>query len=97
MFPPQPELHDATLRSVTMEWDAGVVVLRIDTDEGHHALHALDATILSVPRGGTWGRSVSINTAQYAHTDAGTVLRLEMQSGDTIVVAARSFEWRAST
>jgi hypothetical protein len=79
-----------------MDWDVGVVVLRIDTDEGHRELHAFDVTSLSMPRAHPWGRSVSINSAHYAHSDAGLVLSLEMQSGDTIVVAAKTFDWRSS-
>ncbi|MDO8388934.1 MAG: hypothetical protein Q7V57_00470 [Actinomycetota bacterium] len=83
-------LHDATLLSVQADWAQGtaVVVLRVAGQEEPVRVRAVGVTDLRMLRERPWGPSVSVNSARVT----GAVLVIEMQSGDTITIAAQSFE-----
>lgn len=89
-------LHDATLESMALHWSSGEAVLRIRTGDLTHPLRVIVAS--GVRRFGCdrqlpWGSSASINEVHgpTATSDGGTVLELEMQSGDLIRIDAVAF------
>jgi hypothetical protein len=88
----QTDLHDVTLVEVLCEW-GGQVVIVLQTAQGRLRLSARDFTSVVVPREMPWGRSVSVNQVRLLDSGGNQVrLEIEMQSGDTIAVAAQRIE-----
>lgn len=86
------DLHDATLQEVVCVWDGQASVL-MRTARGQVRLTATGFTSVVVPREAPWGRSVSVNEVRLVESGSNHVrLEIEMQSGDTIAVAARHVE-----
>lgn len=89
-------LHDASLTSIELEWSTGEVAIRMLTggvSGGTAVIRATGVQMMECPRDAPWGFSASINEVRFRESvDLDThVLELEMQSGDTVVVKARSF------
>ena len=87
-------LHDATLETVTMNWDkaeACVAVVLLGGVGATLIFHEVTAVVL--PRELPWGLSISINEAR-ALPDGG--YEIEMQSGDTLRFSANSWSMRIS-
>lgn len=84
------DFHDATLLSVQADWVDGtaLVLLRVADEEEPVKVRASGVTDLRLPRQHPWGASLSVNSLRVADH----VLSIEMQSGDTIAIAATSFE-----
>ena len=82
--------HDATLLSVQADWAQGsaVVVLRVAGLEETVEVCAVGVTDLRLSREHPWGPSVSVDSMHVT----GGVITIEMQSGDTITIAAQSFD-----
>jgi hypothetical protein len=82
--------HDATLLSVQADWAQGtaVVVLRVAGLEETVEVCAVGVTDLRLSRERPWGPSVSVNSMHVT----GGVITIEMQSGDTITIAAQLFD-----
>ncbi len=82
--------HDATLLSVQADWAQGTaaVILQVPGLEDPVEVRAVGVTDLRMPRERPWGPSVSVNSVQVT----GGVITIEMQSGDTITIAAQSFD-----
>jgi hypothetical protein len=88
----QSNLHDATLQEVVCMWDSQVSIL-MRTLHRQVRIKAIGFTALVVPREAPWGRSVSVNEVRLVKTGSNQVrLEIEMQSGDTITVAASQVE-----
>lgn len=87
-------LHDAVVRSIRLDWEAGRVTLDAEVFFTHEE-HAKAASIewsgvreLHVPRRQPWGPSYMIN----GQRTAGGAFIFEMQSGDEVRVVADSVE-----
>jgi hypothetical protein len=92
--PSIPNLHDATLFRVIVEWKAGVGELELDPVRGGQLLiRARGLRELNLPRRQDWGPSVSVNEATVSVGDAGEIrLQIQMQSGDEIVVVCEELD-----
>jgi hypothetical protein len=88
--PPLPNLHDAVLERIDLRWEPGQATIELTrVPGGPLKLVASGLRGFSMTRRQEWGPSVFVNNAQ-ARVDGqdGIVLEIEMQSGDTIIVAA---------
>ena len=97
----KPNLHDATLLSLTVRWakQASVEVCFRDDGPLLIQLNVRGVTLLNCPHDSPWGPSVSVNEVRGPMpADDGTMwLEIEIQSGDTITVRGASFEWAQSS
>jgi len=86
-------MHDWTLLSVTIDWEAGTAVLKLVSPSGPKELQAREIADIHIPRTFPWGKSRSINVSfdPVATSESSVILRIEMQSGDTITIVAKSF------
>jgi hypothetical protein len=88
-------LHDATLTSIELVWEARTCAIRFSlagTDFGRHVLlvwHGV--TQFSMSAENTWGPSTSVNEARSL---AGNVDEIEMQSGDIVRIQAEAVTLR---
>ncbi len=88
------ELHDATLETVTMNWEKAEVSATVALLGGIGAtLVFYEVTAVVLPREAPWGTSNSINEAR---TLKGGKYEIEMQSGDTLRFSARSWSMHIS-
>ena len=87
-------MHDWTLLSVLLEWNAGRATLSFKSHAGNETLVACSVTDLRVPQFNEWGPSVSVNKVRSpSATDNGLQsIEIEMQSGDIIKIIAASFQ-----
>ncbi len=88
----QPNLHDATLNNLSLEWQAAVVSLkfRISVFAPETAtLHAEGVTHLKCSLLMPWGPSSSVNAAILETRASDQLLTIEMQSGDVIEICCR--------
>jgi len=88
-------LHDATLIGISVDWESGrcEIALKPSIAEIPSAsIVATDLRNLMIPRKAPWGMSVSINRISWRSDESGEIsmLGIEMQSGDTLSVEARS-------
>jgi hypothetical protein len=82
-------LHDATLASIVFDWEPAEVRAIVHVwERGDVIIRASGVSRLEVPRTEPWGPSSSINQVKAASGR----MEIEMQSGDTIVIDAASFE-----
>ena len=90
--PTLPNLHDAILGIVQVDWQAATASFRFLPVEpaAEVILVASGLRDLHIPRIEPWGPSVSVNVAEYVETDRldEVGLRVEMQSGDEIHTAS---------
>ena len=86
-------MHDWTLLSLRIDWESGEVSILIRGPKSENEILASGALEIHIPRALPWGRSVSINAvAGPTIVENGlSSLDIEMQSGDTIKIVARSF------
>lgn len=93
----RPKLHDATLVRIVLLWDEEAEVkleFRVDGPKSV-ALKASGVTNLTCPHENPWGPSVSVNEVR-GPVEARCGLHrveIEIQSGDTITIEAKFFEW----
>jgi hypothetical protein len=87
-------MHDWTLRSIIVEWEAGTVTIALTGPTVTATLVGHDVQNLQMPRHFAWGRSVSVNQMDGPTPVADGFFRLsvEMQSGDIIEIVAASFD-----
>ena len=87
-------MHDWTLISISFDWEAArvTVVLR-EHGPVIRTLVANDVVDVKIPKRHEWGPSVSVNaTAEVTSATAETThLKIEMQTGDVIEIAAGTF------
>jgi hypothetical protein len=86
-------MHDWTLLSLRIDWESGEVSIVVRGPKAEHEVRVSGALEIHVPRALPWGPSASINTvAGPTVIERGlSSLDIEMQSGDTIRIVARSF------
>jgi hypothetical protein len=87
-------MHDWTLVSLLFDWERACVTLSLRNPKTEQvSLIAENVVNLSVPKCDDWGSSASVNmvSGPAPRPDGIEVLRLEMQSGDVIEIAAGSF------
>jgi hypothetical protein len=87
-------MHDWTLDSISIDWQSGSVVCRLQGPNAPASLVAHGLRELRLPRTFEWGPSVSVNrlTGPVTRDDGLLLLSIEMQSGDTIEIEASSFQ-----
>ena len=87
--------HDWILLRVVVDWHAATARVDLQSASGLHSIGADGLIDLHAPRLMPWGRSNAINTLEGPtpgpRHDVLT-LEIEMQSGDLIRIAARSFD-----
>jgi hypothetical protein len=87
------ELHDATFQRLEIVWDeavARVIVLRWYEGRTRSVAICFRAfTSIDVPRTLPWGASASVNEVRVHEAGSGIVAEIEIQSGDTIKIAAK--------
>jgi hypothetical protein len=87
-----PRLHDATLETLTLHWEEGVVRIRLSTGingTGVVTLEAVGVVRAVCPRAFPWGPSDSINGVKMQEVSDGRLLSIEMQSGDVLEICCR--------
>ena len=85
-------LHDATLVKVTVDWAGGILEMDLRRSAAGTPLFrvtAKDVREAQFPRYQPWGRSSSVNQISCLRGDD-TVLEMQMQSGDVILIRAAS-------
>lgn len=82
------DFHDATLRSISVDWAARTVEFALATvNDGRAAVVARGLVSLVVPYRAPWGSSVSVLELQGpSRHEEGWSAVLVMQTGDEIVV-----------
>ena len=97
MYPELPNLHDAVLEGIEVDWESATTAIRFGLPGDPSPSLSLVFRGLRgvhIPRDQPWGPSVFVNTVEYVDerdTDAVSV-RIEMQSGDEITVRAGSLD-----
>ena len=91
----QLNLHDATLKTVRFEWKAAICTLVIEqASRGVDCLQFGGVSDVHIPRALPWGPSDSINGVRQYEGDS---YGIELQSGDVLVIKAKSWQFFAST
>ncbi len=93
------KMHEWILVSLFFEWETASLTVVFDSHEhGFVSLIAEGVCELFVPRLNSWGPSVSVNSVEgpFNIADGRQRLEIEMQSGDTIKIEAKSFDLSAS-
>jgi hypothetical protein len=92
-----PQLHDATIGMIVVDYAMGIVTIGLRLSEPgtpNAELRALGFSALHLPRAAPWGPSTSVNNAAIGDENAeGVHLHLYLQSGDELVVEARTIEF----
>jgi hypothetical protein len=85
-----PNLHDAVLERIEVDWERGLMTLGVTRVPGGPArivCHAIEE--FEMTRRQEWGPSAFVNDAEVCRIGPGRAkLWIEMQSGDTISVLA---------
>jgi hypothetical protein len=94
--PALPNLHDAVLENVEINWQDAAATVRLTLVPGPPATVALEAEGLRevhLSHDQPWGPSIYVNGAEYVQVVGAdeVTLRIQMQSGDDIKLRARSF------
>lgn len=84
-------LHDATLEAVEVRWAEGLCTVSLKLSSGKHLLKFGGVTMAAIPHRAPWGPSVCVNGASARDG----VVSIEMQSGDTIEIAAEEVTFSA--
>ena len=77
-------LHDASLESIEVLWAEARCRLVLKLASGKHLLEFRGISRVTIPYEEPWGPSISINRASFEDG----VTSIQMQSGDTIEIAA---------
>src|SRR5438876_7699953 len=88
-------MHEWVLVSIEYEWRSARATVSFDTDRaGIVSLVAEGVVDLHVPQIRPWGPSVHVNEVRKPRIGGSKPrkLEIEMQSGDVIVITARSFD-----
>lgn len=92
--PTLPNLHDAVLERLHVDWSAATVTVELHPVPGEPiVLTAYGVRELRVDRWEPWGPSAFVNSAEVHDAAPGQVhLRLQMQSGDQVLIVAEQFD-----
>ncbi|MCM3900305.1 MAG: hypothetical protein ND866_01210 [Pyrinomonadaceae bacterium] len=91
-------LHDATLKTINVDWQAKVCVITVDAllnverEPVDCAIRWEGVSCVEVQHNSPWGESISVNQQRL---ESENVYVLEMQSGDEIKIRAEgvTLEW----
>ncbi len=89
-------MHDWTLMEIRVDWQNGSVTVTFrNTTSREVSLTAEGLVDIHVPKKEEWGRSVSVNEIRgpYKFDNEFQKVTIEMQSGDSIKIVARSIVW----
>ena len=92
----QLKLHDATLKAIEIIWESKVVILTgkiFDKDSSKFKLEFHGVSYSEIPHTENWGPSVSIHEQSSPEDGEYRVL---MQTGDTIVIKANSYQYETT-
>lgn len=89
-----PNLHDAVLGDVHVDWEAGTATVQFRPVPGEPlVLHAYGVLEVRLDKREPWGPSVFVNSVTSNEVSpGGEQLVIQMQSGDPLVITARRFE-----
>ncbi|HET7171861.1 MAG TPA: hypothetical protein VFI18_09525 [Gaiellales bacterium] len=98
-----PNLHDAILHTVVIDWETAVARCNLNVWFGSPladpSAEMLPITVTltglkgaTIPRGEPWGPSIYVNSGELRKDEGAVEFWLEMQSGDEIVVRAAAAE-----
>jgi hypothetical protein len=92
--PTLPNLHDAVLERLHVDWSAATVAVELHPVPGDPiVLTAYGVRELRLDRWEPWGPSAFVNSAEvYESAPGQTRLRLEMQTGDAVLIVAEQFD-----
>jgi hypothetical protein len=95
---PIPNLHDAILERVAVDWRAGAAFVECGTALDARTILVVDnVREVRVDRREPWGPSESINSVYVDDAkDSEVALYIEMQSGDDIFIVGAALEVRDS-
>lgn len=91
-----PDLHDAFVEAITVDWDKGTLSARFVSGAGEIVLTASGLRRFLMPREQPWGPSAYVNVASAAPVGHGTQLKIEMQSGDRWEIEAEAVQFEGS-
>lgn len=86
-------MHDWTFLEIRIDWQNGSVIATFRNTTSHEVtLTAKGLVDIHVPKKEEWGRSVSVNEIRgpFKFDNKFQKLTIEMQSGDSITIIARS-------
>jgi len=89
-----PDLHDAVLAQIQVDWISHEAALSFRHADGSvgATVHGFSSIVLS--RDEPWGPSSSVYAVESTRPERGGIrLELQMQSGDVLVVEGASLEW----
>jgi hypothetical protein len=84
------DLHDAGLDEIRFDWKLAKLELTFSTANGRAVLRADGATSVGIPRRLPWGPSSQVNKVTVSPHPGVVRVEIEMQSGDTLQVEAKS-------
>lgn len=84
-------LHDSKLLSVEVLWSEARCRIRLLLPSGKHLLEFANVSMIRISQKTPRGSSISVNGA----SETGGVIAIEMQSGDTIEIAATEWDFSA--
>lgn len=90
---PEPNLHDAALVGIELDWNEGTATITVMANRGRHELVIEGVRDVRIPRIMPWGHSRSILEVRVGEDDMGSSLEIEMQSGDVIRIAGGRAEF----
>jgi hypothetical protein len=84
------DLHDAVLDEVRFDWKLARLEMLFSAGIGRVVLTAESATSVNIPCRMPWGPSSQVNTVTVGPSGGVMQIEIEMQSGDTLQVQAKS-------
>ncbi|NNL13891.1 MAG: hypothetical protein HKO82_09420 [Acidimicrobiia bacterium] len=92
-----PDLHDATLTSIEVDWVEKLATFTFRLAQDTVTVVVSSCSRLVLPRDEPWGSSSSVNGIELVEGADGPVrMSVEMQSGDLLVVEGASVEWESA-
>lgn len=91
-------LSGATLVYLQLDWTSGKLRMTLRGDSSDRVkIEATNLTSLQCPRRFPWGESIEVKEVRApVMTNEGSMLEVQMQSGDLLVLIADSFELDAT-
>jgi len=89
-----PDLHDAFIDEILVDWAKGILLVRFASSAGEIVLRASGVKRFVMPREQPWGPSSYVNNASAAPATHGTQLVIEVQSGDRWEIEASAFQFQ---
>jgi hypothetical protein len=99
-------LHDAIFIDFSFDWETSLLIVRCkpcdfcEYKQGRLKIleiHALSVLSLSITQKNDWGPSVFIYEVKLSAANHADVLSIGIQSGDVMLIEAKSFSYRMTT